>query len=561
MPCNHSGCKVSQPIFGLPGTKIGLYCTKHKKPGMINVKDKTCLKCNKIPNFGIEGAKTGIYCVDHKEPHMINVKKDSCLKCGKYSSFGIPGTKKGLYCSDHKEPEMINVKDKSCLKCEKRPSYGSQGSKNPVYCRDHKEPDMVNVVSKTCLKCDKRPNYANRGSRKALYCVTHKEPDMIDVKNKSCIKCEKTPTYGHPGTKSAICCTDHKDPGMVNVKDKTCSKILRENPEGDVSSFKKCEKIPIYGIPGAKKGIYCFDHKEVGMINVKDKTCKMCHKFPVYGIPGTKKGLYCVDHKEAGMVNVKGKFCTHDGCSTTATFGLLFHPKIHCARHRGNNEYYKNAPKCSGEKCQEKPCFTNKKDNYPVRCEDHKLADDVDVVQRKCGLCKRDFILKDGNLCGDCGIFKNEKYMKRKELEVKALLDDEKIQYQTWDKIPDDSCLKYRPDFVLDYGTHIVVLEVDENGHSTYTCECEQTRMINIHQDFGGLRVCFIRYNPDSYKNSDGEKIKTTTGRSERLLTTLKNLETHPPDEDLSVIYMYYNGDDGKNYIEKIDVKNLHQST
>lgn len=40
--CNQVGCKTI-PCFNFPNEKKGLYCAKHKKPGMVDVKNKTCL--------------------------------------------------------------------------------------------------------------------------------------------------------------------------------------------------------------------------------------------------------------------------------------------------------------------------------------------------------------------------------------------------------------------------------------------------------------------------------------------------------------------------------------
>ena len=45
----------------------------------------------------------------------------------------------------------------------------------------------------------------------------------------------------------------------------------------------------------------------------------------------------------------------------------------------------------------------------------------------------------------------------------------------------------------------IIILECDEHQHKDRACVCEQTRMINIGQIFGGLPVYFIRFNPDNY--------------------------------------------------------------
>jgi len=57
-------------------------------------------------------------------------------------------------------------------------------------------------------------------------------------------------------------------------------------------------------------------------------------------------------------------------------------------------------------------------------------------------------------------------------------------------------CGKERPDRVYDFGDKIVILECDEYQHRDRQCLCEQTRMVNIGQSFGGIPVYFIRWNP-----------------------------------------------------------------
>ena len=129
---------------------------------------------------------------------------------------------------------------------------------------------------------------------------------------------------------------------------------------------------------------------------------------------------------------------------------------------------------------------------------------------------------------------------------VKDLLLEHKFEFKH-DKIPDQSCNKYRPDFILDCATHIIVLEVDENQHSGYQCLCEQSRMVNIHQDVGGgLPVVFIRYNPDSYKdcNNNNIRAKNIISRHTKLIETLNSVRLHKPTDHLSVLY--YNGHDDK---------------
>ena len=73
----------------------------------------------------------------------------------------------------------------------------------------------------------------------------------------------------------------------------------------------------------------------------------------------------------------------------------------------------------------------------------------------------------------------------------------------TWvsDRKVQDGCSLRRPDLLLDMGSHIIILEVDENKHSNYDCSCENKRLMILSQDLQHRPIVFIRFNPDSYIN------------------------------------------------------------
>ena len=50
-------------------------------------------------------------------------------------------------------------------------------------------------------------------------------------------------------------------------------------------------------------------------------------------------------------------------------------------------------------------------------------------------------------------------------------------------------CGADRPDRIYDFGDKIIVVECDEDQHRGRACVCEQTRMVNIGQSFGGVPV------------------------------------------------------------------------
>ena len=81
----------------------------------------------------------------------------------------------------------------------------------------------------------------------------------------------------------------------------------------------------------------------------------------------------------------------------------------------------------------------------------------------------------------------------------------------TWkhDKKVEDGCSKRRPDLILDLGSHIIIVEIDENKHTDYECSCENKRLMEISQDLGHRSIVFIRFNPDEYTDEKGTKIKS----------------------------------------------------
>ena len=80
----------------------------------------------------------------------------------------------------------------------------------------------------------------------------------------------------------------------------------------------------------------------------------------------------------------------------------------------------------------------------------------------------------------------------------------------TWvkDKKIMDGCSRRRPDLLLDVGSHIIIVEIDENKHNSYDCSCENKRIMEISRDLGHRPTVFIRFNPDEYIKDNGEIIK-----------------------------------------------------
>ena len=101
------------------------------------------------------------------------------------------------------------------------------------------------------------------------------------------------------------------------------------------------------------------------------------------------------------------------------------------------------------------------------------------------------------NLFPDIEVARN---YKTKENEVASRVKSLFPEF-SWvcDKKVQDGCSLRRPDLLLDMGTHIIIVEVDENKHSGYDCSCENKRLMEISQDSGHRPIVFIRFNPDGY--------------------------------------------------------------
>jgi hypothetical protein len=153
-------------------------------------------------------------------------------------------------------------------------------------------------------------------------------------------------------------------------------------------------------------------------------------------------------------------------------------------------------------------------------------------------------------MCSDCHDYNNKGVKHAKEDRVYQVLQSNGIVLESYDRMIQDTdtrCSKRRPDFVIDKGTYKIIVEVDENQHMSYACECEQTRMRQIYFDLGGQDLVFIRYNPDSYKDQYGKKKLTRDITRERaLLDLLKCFDNVDSiEEQVRIYYMYYDGYSG----------------
>ncbi len=464
--------------------------------------------------------------------------------CKAQSNFALQG-QKACYCNDHKLTNMINVITKKCIykKCETQSSFGLKGQK-ALYCVKHKLTNMINVVSKLCLyeKCEIRPIYGFKG-QKAQYCVNHKLTNMIDVVHKTCISegCKTLPIYGFEGQKAQYC-VDHKLTNMIDVVNKTCL-------------YEKCKTLPSYGFEG-QKAQYCVDHKLTNMIDVINKPClyEKCKITPSYGFEG-QKAQYCVDHKLTDMIDVVNKTCIVKDCAIRANYGNNLLGKIHCFKHHDKKTEWKLTT-CKNNKCRN-IAIRSQNGTYPYEfCDKCSPLDYTSHIANRCISCGLTNMIVDiENKCLDTCTEIHKERIKYSETQMLDKFNSMKYNF-IYDKIVQDGCSSKRPDFIFDLESGFLIIENDENQHKSRTCECEQTRMIQIHQDHGGSPVHFIRFNPDKYKIIN----KSVDNLHIRLEFLCKIIDKIKKDEDffirnpyLTTSYLYYDDWDGNFTVYKIE--------
>lgn len=539
-----------------------------------------CEKCVLHANFNFISEEIPRFCSTHKMINMVDVTHAKCevIGCNKQSSCGyeVDGIKRR--CGGHKFEDMIYLSLKYCTYengCKVLASFGYKGEEHPKKCEDHKLDGMISLLGKRCEgilengdKCITRATYGIKGSRSPIFCKFHIPVGEYEnvVETRHCLDCDKRPSFAFSKTDKPTYCEDHCLDGMANIYTKICEtkKVI-------------CNKVPTFGISSPT---HCKDHKKKDMKDMRHVWCiiENCYKKESdnkerkrasFNYKGETIRLYCNEHKKPGMINLERPLCEKIGCPNQAHWGYMFQKKKFCRDHKDSNMYDEDHinPKCvdcpkpkSNTKLNllsVRAIFCKDGESYPTKCEKHVPEDGtyVNISEKACELCKLvDQIPSNRTLCSTCYPYSKQRILHTKEIRIKTVLEANKIPIMSYDKIPEGACSKYRPDFVIDCGKSLIILEVDENQHFSYACECEVSRMIQLHNDFGGIPLIFIRYNPDEYKNHNGDKIKGKLKNLDRelkltdLITRIK-MQIHDenyPIHPLSVYYLYYNGYNGE---------------
>lgn len=179
-------------------------------------------------------------------------------------------------------------------------------------------------------------------------------------------------------------------------------------------------------------------------------------------------------------------------------------------------------------------CKHNKYKSICKECNGSKLC--------KTPLCETRANNKYEKYCLRCYIhlFPDNKITRNYKTKERRIVDSLKSDFSelNWihDKKIEDGCSKYRPDLLLDMGSHIIIVEIDENKHTNYDCSCENKRLMSLSQDLHHRPIIIIRFNPDSYKNEKGELIKSCWKNNKLGLTEIEKTKQVEWDERLNCL-------------------------
>lgn len=529
--CAYEGCLSTSRAFGFVGTS-GRYCKKHVQPGMVNVRTPLCeykgcastSRCYDIPG------EKGRFCKDHALSTMINVVSVRCKHLGcesKSQNFDVPGGK-GRFCKDHAESGMVDVRNGICRYdgCMVRANYSIKGTP-PQFCAKHKSIGMCNRNACIAVDCRVTARYNYPGETTGRYCATHKLDRMINLHIRMCTYagCKKTASFG---VKKPLYCGSHAEEGMKNLHARSCGE-------------SGCEIQPSYNYANLSAA-FCKAHGREGMVCVIGKGCQhvgCTSKSMYYGFPGSK-GQFCTKHKEPGMVDVSNPKC--ELCDSLASYGIPGNKRTMCSRHRKPGMITRPKAKCVD--CR-KPAFYGK-GFLPRRCEAHKHDDDENLVERECVSCQLVMVLDKNNKCEYCNPVRFKTNRLAKQNALMEYLDKRGLKGDSTDIVIDrGQCGRERPDRTFDFGDKIIILECDEHQHRDRQCLCEQTRMVNISQSYGGIPVYFIRWNPDHYACQRIEPIVKRHKYVADFITELRDNVVSPPNALLAVTYIYYDNWNG----------------
>ena len=256
---------------------------------------------------------------------------------------------------------------------------------------------------------------------------------------------------------------------------------------------------------------------------IRKFTCKKCGGTEIC-VHGKRKPIckecggsdICIHNKQKQTCKECGgsEICRHNKqkhrCKECGGTSICIHgiSKYYCIKCDGNGICIHKKPKHSCKECGGSAiCIHGLRKTRCKECGGSGLCKsswcETQRNKKYEGYCLYCFI----NLFPDKPVIRNYKTKEKEVVDrIKEVFPD-----FTWihDKRVQDGCSKRRPDLLLDLGSHIIIIEIDENKHSEYECTCENKRIMEISQDVYHRPIIFIRFNPDKYIDNNGKTISS----------------------------------------------------
>jgi hypothetical protein len=123
--CTHEGCST-KPGFNVPDQAKGLYCAKHKNPGMTSIHVKKCQAppCRELATYGKDEFHRAQFCVDHRTSTSVCIA--DALRCvhegcpEQYEFVVETETGEHKMCLAHAPPGYEDALKRMCKYCDIR---------------------------------------------------------------------------------------------------------------------------------------------------------------------------------------------------------------------------------------------------------------------------------------------------------------------------------------------------------------------------------------------------------------------------------------------------------
>jgi hypothetical protein len=318
------------------------------------------------------------------------------------------------------------------------------------------------------------------------------------------------------------------------------------------------------------------DGSAICIHKIRKERCEECggsalceHKIEKYKCFKCKGGIFCIHDKRKERCDecIKLLFCEHNNrkatCEQCKAERTCEHEKTRDKCNICNPSYYHCIHGITKHMCKQCGgsawCSHGKYKSRCKLCNGSALCKsewcDKLAIKKYNGYCLTCCIY----LCPDIEVIRN--YKTKEKNVVENIINYFPDFSWVADKRIQDGCSFRRPDLLLDLGTHIIIVEIDEYKHEGYECSCENKRIMELSQDANHRPIVFIRFNPDGYIDQHGTKITTCwkqnglgvitltktkvkewDNRIKCLLEQIQYWIDNPCEKTIEIIELYYDG-------------------